>query len=299
MRIVVTGATGLIGRRLVPLICASGHEVHTIGRNAPRDQRAFFHKLDLIAGGDRLPDLLTEIGATHAVHLAWYAEPGKFWSAPENLDWLAASLKFTRAFTAAGGYRLIVAGTCAEYDWSGNGVLDEIVTPLAPASPYGSAKLTLFRLLTTFASALGLSLGWARIFFPYAADERPERLLGTLIAAARNGVPARFTAGMQARDFISTAEVAAAIACFLTSQAQGAVNIGTGSAVRVRDFVSQAASLLERPIQLDFETLPLRPDQPILLVASTERLRKDVGYTPPGNIIDGLINTLREAGLTS
>jgi nucleoside-diphosphate-sugar epimerase len=102
---------------------------------------------------------------------------------------------------------------------------------------------------------------------------------------------------MQARDFISTTDVAAAIWCFLTSEAEGPVNIGTGFAVRVRDFVSQAASFLRRPVQLEFDALPLGPDQPSLIVAATERLRNEVRYAPARNITEGLSKAISEAGL--
>jgi nucleoside-diphosphate-sugar epimerase len=176
--VIVTGATGLIGRRLVPQLSEAGHEVHVLGRRAPLSAVAGFLPIDLLRENDRLGRLLGAIGATHAIHLAWYAEPGKFWSAPENLDWLAASLTFARAFAAAGGRRLVTAGTCAEYDWTGSGRLDEFTTPTVPATGYGAAKLALGTALAAHAGVLGLSIATARIFFPFAADERPERLFG-------------------------------------------------------------------------------------------------------------------------
>ena len=52
------------------------------------------------------------------IHLAWYAEHGKYWTSPENVRWVEASLALLRGFAAAGGRRVVMAGTCAEYEWS-------------------------------------------------------------------------------------------------------------------------------------------------------------------------------------
>ena len=205
MRVLLTGATGFIGREIVRPLMATGAEVHTLGRGTPDAPGVSHHPLDLLGATDFA--VVRDIGATHLVHLAWHPERN-FWTAPENLDWVAASLRLFRAFAAGGGRRAVVAGSCAEYAW-GAARLDEAASPIAPTTLYGTAKASLHALLAAAAPDLGLSLAWPRIFFPYGPLERPQRLLGTLLDAMRRNEVARFSADTQRRDFIHVEDAAA------------------------------------------------------------------------------------------
>ena len=127
-RVLLTGASGFIGRHVVPLLKSREFEVHAISRS----------RADLLIPGVAAA-LVESIRPTHLLHLAWNAEPGRFWTAPDNLDWVAASLGLHRSFAALGGGRAVFAGSCAEYDWT-HSLLDEAATPCAPATLYGIAK---------------------------------------------------------------------------------------------------------------------------------------------------------------
>ncbi|MFY9293943.1 MAG: NAD(P)-dependent oxidoreductase [Methylorubrum rhodinum] len=130
-RVLVTGGAGFVGRPAVAALVARGFEVHALGRRAPEGAHAF-HSADLLDAGSRRA-AVRAAGASHLLHLAWVTEPGRYWEAPENLDWTAASLDLVRAFHEAGGERAVVAGTCAEYDWTG-------IEPLAGPSPPSPRK---------------------------------------------------------------------------------------------------------------------------------------------------------------
>jgi nucleoside-diphosphate-sugar epimerase len=132
--VLVTGATGFVGRQALAPLAARGYEVHAVGRR----------EVDLL-DPDATTRLVEELRPTHLLHFAWYAEPGAFWQSPENERWLAAGVHLLEAFAASGGTRAAVAGTCAEYDWSGSGILSEQSTPLAPRTAYGEAKNALRR----------------------------------------------------------------------------------------------------------------------------------------------------------
>src|SRR6202023_1104818 len=97
MRVLLTGATGFIGREIVRPLMATGAEVHTLGRGTPDAPGVSHHPLDLLGATDFA--VVRDIGATHLVHLAWHPERN-FWTARENLDWVAASLRLFRAFAA-------------------------------------------------------------------------------------------------------------------------------------------------------------------------------------------------------
>src|SRR5262249_16760441 len=117
VKVVVTGASGFIGRHSLPALVARGHEVHAMARRALQLPRLPAHVCDLL-DPHATAALIARVRPTHLLHFAWYAVPGKYWTAPENLDWVAATLHLLRGFAASGGQRVVMAGTCAEYDWS-------------------------------------------------------------------------------------------------------------------------------------------------------------------------------------
>ena len=224
---------------------------------------------------------------THLLHLAWYAVPGKFWTAPENNGWVDATLRLLRAFYAAGGQRAVGAGTCAEYDWSGDGLLSETTTPLRPATLYGQAKAQTFEA----GAALG-ELAWGRIFFLYGPREHPDRLVSSVARRLLAGEEAPTSDGTQVRDFMHVADVAGAFAALLDSGVTGAVNIGSGVAVTVREVVDQVGRAAGRPELLRPGSLPLREGEPPRLVAKVRRLRDEVGFEPRHDLESGIKDTV-------
>jgi nucleoside-diphosphate-sugar epimerase len=120
-RVLVTGGAGFVGRHAVTALAARGFEVHAIGRTAPDGVHAF-HTADLLDPVQRRA-AVQAAAASHLLHLAWVTTPGRYWQAPDNLDWTTASLDLVRTFREAGGTRAVVAGTCAEYDWTGINLL--------------------------------------------------------------------------------------------------------------------------------------------------------------------------------
>ncbi len=273
----VTGATGFVGRQALAPLAARGYEVHAVGR---RD-------VDLL-DPDATARFVEDLRPTHLLHFAWYAEPGAFWQSAENERWRAASVRLLEAFAASGGTRAAVAGTCAEYDWSGSGLLSERSTPLAPRTPYGEAK----NALRASAETLSLSLAWGRIFFLYGPHEDERRLVASVTRALLAGLPARTTPGRQVRDFLHVADVGAAFAALLDSGAEGPVNVGSGEGVAVADVVQRLAALVGRPELVELGALEAPPDEPPLLVADVGRLRDEVGWRPSGSLDDGLRDTV-------
>ncbi|HLH88131.1 MAG TPA: NAD(P)-dependent oxidoreductase [Xanthobacteraceae bacterium] len=287
MRVLLTGATGFIGREIVRPLMASGAEVHTLGRRDPGVTGVTHHSLDLLGAVDYAA--VGDIGATHLVHLAWHPERN-FWTAPENLDWVAASLRLVRAFAAGGGRRAVVAGSCAEYAPC-HERLAEGTSPIAPATLYGTAKASLHALLASAAPGLGLSLAWPRIFFPYGPLERPQRLLGTLLDALRHNEVARFSIGTQRRDFIHVEDAAAAIVAILARPIEGAVNVASGSAVTVRRFVEVAAAAADMTDRVAFSTASLPASEPPVIEGAVERLA-GIGFRPRFTLADGLADAV-------
>jgi len=297
-RVLVTGATGFIGTHTLAPLLSAGLEVHALSARPaaaklPREvaKEVSWHRADLLVP-QAASRLLSEVRPSHLLHLAWFTRPGAFWSAPENLDWVAASLALLRAFGEYGGRRAVLAGTCAEYSWGRHTHCVEDIatrrgTPTCPATLYGAAKHGLHVVAEGWARQAGVALAWGRIFHLYGPGERPERLVAGVARALLRGEPAPCTPGAQVRDFLYAPELGAAFAALLRSEVTGSLNMASGEPVSVAEVVSAVAVAAQRPELLRLGALPGNPAEPERLTADVGRLREEVGWAPSLDLREG------------
>ena len=288
--VLVTGATGFVGRHAVDALVARGHEVVAVtSRDARQESRPgvrWVHADLLEPGAAR--ELMGAAPCAQLLHLAWYAEHGAFWTSPRNLEWVGASLELLRAFAEAGGTRAVVAGTCAEYAWGLEGRCIEGATPTAPATLYGAAKDGLRVVAEAYARQQGLSLAWGRVFFTFGPEEPAGRLVPSVARALLGGESAPVTQGEQIRDFLAVDELGDAFAALLNSPVEGPVNLASGGPIAVRDLVAIVGDAAGRPELIRYGALPARPGEPAQIVADVARLREEVGWRPRAPLDDGL-----------
>lgn len=292
-RVLVTGATGFVGRQTLSFLTRRGYEVHALtSRPAPADSSTVkWHHADLF-NYDRTRTLIADVRPSHLLHFAWYAEPGKFWQSDENFRWLEASLSLLRNFADQGGRRVVMSGSCAEYDWS-SGFCSESSTPRRPATPYGTCKNALHEALGSFCTERGLSGAWGRIFFLYGPGEHKAKLVASVISSLLEGRAARCTHGNQVRDFLHVEDVASAFVALLDSAVEGAVNIASGNPTTIRDIVLMAADQCEARERVEFGAIAAPANEPPLLVADVCRLHDEVGWEPAYQIGAGIQQTVQ------
>ena len=290
-RVLVTGATGFIGRHAISPLLERGFEVHTHGYHNSLDYEGVTsHETDLLS--DSAKELCAKIRPTHLLHFAWYAVPGKYWTSPENERWVEATQKLLTAFAESGGSRAVLAGTCAEYDWTKPQEFLKEDSPIAPATLYGQSKNKIHEWAENFARREGTSLAWGRIFFLYGPHEAPERLVPSVVNSLLDGKEARTTSGEQVRDLLHVEDVASAFVALLDSDVEGAVNIASGTPLQLKDVVNAIADILGKSELVRLGALPERPHEPARLVADVQRLRDEVGWQPHYPLREGLENTI-------
>jgi nucleoside-diphosphate-sugar epimerase len=269
---------------------AKGYEVHAVSsKPSGENGTVHWHKADLL-DARQCEGLVWQVQPTHLLHFAWYAVHGKYWTSVENLRWVQASLELMQAFTAVGGKRAVMAGTCAEYDW-GFGHCSEKNTPLVPATLYGTCKHALQITLAAWSGQAGLSSAWGRIFSLYGPHEHPARLVASVIAALLRGEEAACSNGGLIRDYLHVADVASAFVALLDSDLEGPVNIGSGTGVALKDIVGTIGSKIAQPDLIRFSARPLPVGEPPLLVADTARLSR-TGWRPSFDLDSGLNDTI-------
>ena len=271
MRVLLTGGSGLIGRHLPGLLRARGYEVHSLGRSP-----AHGHRADLLDPA-AVEAVLEGVSPTHLLHLAWHVEPG-FRDAPENLEWFDATMRLVRRFAELGGARAVLAGTCFEV--------------FGPPTLYSTCKAGLARMVAALGAEFGLSTAWGRVFFLHGPGERVGRLVPSIARALLAGEPAPCSHGRQVRDYLHAADVAAAFAALLDSQARGVVDVGSGEAVTIATLAETIAELTGRPELLRLGALEASAGEPERIVADVARLREEVGFAPALTLRDGLAESV-------
>jgi len=291
-KVLITGATGFIGRHCVPILLKKNYEVHAVSSEAQVDDRSdvHWHQADLLESA-QLSRLIGQVSPTHLLHFAWYTVPGRYWTSRENLRWLKASIELLGEFALSGGQRIVMAGSCAEYDWR-YGYCSEKVTPLVPTSLYGVCKHALQKVLDSFANQEGLSAAWARIFFLYGPHEHPGRFVSSLIRSLLKGESAPCMHSNQIRDFLYVEDVSEAFVALLESNVLGAVNIASGSPIVLKDMLYRIAKQLNRENLIELQSLPVSESEPHLLVADVSRSTNELGWQPRFNLDKGLEQTI-------
>lgn len=188
------------------------------------------------------------------VHAAWYAEPGKYLTSPENLSCLSGTLNLARAFAAVGGKRFIGVGTCAEYDTSAGLLAAD--TPLAPNTLYAACKAAAAQVLDHFFGADGISFAWCRVFYLYGEGEDERRLVPYIRGQLEAGKEVLLTRGDQVRDFLDVKDAGRMIADVALGKQQGPVNICSGEGVTVRQLAESVADEYGRRDLLLFGAKP-------------------------------------------
>ena len=289
-RILVTGATGLIGRQAVNSLLNRGHEVIAFSRSDVDDPRFRTMQVDMLDPAARRA-ALRKAKASHLLHLAWHDDPRERWSAPENRDWASATAQLVHEFADLGGRRALCAGSCAEYDWSYEQLKE--TTPLRPATVYGQAKADTGTQVIEMSRELDLSLVWTRLFFCYGPREPRGRLLGDLLYGLSAGQDIPCTDGLQERDYLHTEDIGEALALALESDVTGAMNIASGRATKVRDIIQTTAELMGRPELVSLGARSRASDDPPRLVADVAQL-ESIGFKPKYDLGSGLAQCVDE-----
>jgi UDP-glucose 4-epimerase len=310
MRLLVTGGAGYIGSTVAQQLVERGDDVTVLdsldrGHRAAVPEQAVFVRADLLD-----PQAVARAlergfdGVLHFAALSLVAESVEF---PERYyrGNVVGTLNLLDAMRAAGVGRLVFSSTAATYGEPENTPIAED-EPAAPVNAYGNSKLAVDRMIADEARAHGLAAVSLRYFNVAGAsgalgeDHHPETHLIPLVlqaAAGRREHVAIFGTdfptddGTAIRDYIHVEDLGDAHVLGLDRATRPGehriYNLGTGTGFSVRQVIECARTVTGKEIAVVDEGR--RAGDPAILVASAEKIRSELGWTPRRSQLETII----------
>ena len=289
--IVITGAGGFLGSRVVPLMRrkAPRARVLAVVRGNHRT-RSFGSGVELISGDLRLDKVWRSLPdtVTNVIHLAAAIPWNKRHAdrpavVRDNLDPIARLVHVSAAWPSL---RQVVYGSSVSvYTPSGDRLRESSRTE--PASVYGAAKLSGERLLDVLA-ARGVAVASLRFSSLYGAGQYQGTVLPLLAARARRGLPLEVFNPRRVQDFLHVDDAAQATWLAYRTGARGAFNVGTGRSVSMAILAREVLCTFDHRGASRIVRHPHRPGDDPGLRLDIGRARRELGYRPRIDLARGL-----------
>ncbi len=301
MRVLVTGGAGYIGSVVTEELVRDGHEVVVYdslykGHRAAVVAGAQFVHADLI-DGEQLRRAFTEHGTEAVIHMAADSLVGESVTNPAKYyrNNMVAGLDLLDAMNECNVKRLVFSSTAATYGEPEKQPIEES-DPTRPTNPYGEAKLAFEHALRWYEGAYQLRYASLRYFNAAGATEHcgeqhdPESHLIPIILQAAAGkrvhveiygddYPTRD--GTCVRDYVHVVDLARAhiAALDILGERSAIYNLGCGGdGYTVREVIDVARAVTGKEINV--RTVPRRAGDPALLVASSAKIKQELGWSP-------------------
>lgn len=284
-KVLLTGATGFIGKNAIEPLINLGFEVFALKRhdNKVETDKVQWIDCDLLNKAD-IETVFSDIKPEYLLHFAWDTRPGIYLEDNSNFELLKASLDMLKYFKENGGKRAVCAGTCFEYELGAEVLYED--SPRNPQTTYGKCKNHLNEIASLYCNNNEISFGWGRIFYVFGQNENIKRLTGYVINSFKNNQTVTINKAQLIKDYMYTKEIARAFVEFLDSNVEGDVNICTGKGIMLGDYCTKIAKKMGKE-----HLLVLKEEEttePIYIVGSNKRLTQEVGFVPIYSIDSGL-----------
>lgn len=310
-KIIVTGATSMMGIALIEECLKAGDQVFAVLRKdtARKDRLPLHPNLRLVwCGLEELSELPSRIltGADVAAgnvtfdifyHFAW----GNTGASRDKSTWLQSrNIQYTLEAVQAAGIlgcrRFIGAGSQAEYGPRQGGPIGPD-TQTAPATPYGVSKLAACELSRLLCRELSIEWIWPRIFSVFGKNEKESTMISAAVRAFLAKEPMAFTPGENLWDYLYSKDAGRAYYLIGEKGKPGAIYcVGSGRPRPLQEYIRELAQVTGWPEGAGGIGKKPYPQGPLTnLWADIRTLKEETGFVPEVSFAEGIRDMLREA----
>ncbi len=288
-RLLLTGATGFLGRNLIPVLKKHNTEILslTIEEDLDSERNIQWAQCNIF-DAEKLEKIIKDFKPTHLMHMAWGMVPSNY-NLQSDFDWLTASMALVKLFARYGGKRAVITGSGVEYDWSA-AYCREDYTKESYQTLYGANKNILRKFSESFLSSNEVELAWPRLFFLYGPYENKQRLVPHIITSLLEGKNAVIRSGNLYRDYFYIRDVANSLSKLIFSDIQGVLNIASGEPVNLGYIAQLIGDMIGRPELLEFQKNENPPNK--VVFADNAKMLNELGYTSHYSLEEGLKETI-------
>ncbi len=262
MKILVTGANGYIGSKVVKELCDRNIEViATDFSNKNIDARAKYIEANIFLENDNWFEYFDKPDV--CLHLAW--RDGFIHNSPKHMEDLSNHYKFMVNLIDNGLTQIACMGTMHEVGYH-EGAIDEN-TSCNPLSLYGVSKNCLRKAIELYASSKNCKFQWLRAYYIFGDDSYGNSIFCKIRQAVERGQELfPFTTGKNKFDFIHVDDLAKQISSVvMQDKVLGIINVCSGNPVSLADQIEWYIKYNNLPIKLDYGKYPDRPyDSPCI-----------------------------------
>ncbi|ALC06109.1 UDP-glucose 4-epimerase [Corynebacterium deserti GIMN1.010] len=299
MKLLVTGGAGYVGSVAAAVLVERGHDVTIVDNFTTGNREAVPEGATLVEGDvlDVVDQVLSEGDFEGVVHLAARSLVGESVEKPDEYwhDNVVTALTLLDAMRAHGVNNLVFSSTAATYGEPEIVPITEDM-PTQPTNAYGATKLAIDYAITSYATAFGLGATSLRYFNVAGAygnigeNREVETHLIPLVLQVATGHREKIFMfgddwptpdGTAVRDYIHILDLAQAHVLALESNTPGEhriFNLGSGDGYSVKEVVQMCRDVTRHPIPA--EVAPRRAGDPATLIASSEKAKKELGWSP-------------------
>ena len=285
-RVLVTGATGLIGTELAEPLLEKGFEIYAITIDNENPDNGIHWIKGNLFDTEFIKKTIDDLKPTYLLNMAW-CTTGDYLKSDMNYQFLSAGLNLLRYFKDNGGKRAVFVGTCFEYQFK-DSPLKETDALQADRTTYSFCKNKLHEIADYYCAKNNISFAYGRIFYVYGHSEAKTRLTGMVIDKLSKNEQVVIKSGSLLKDYMYSKDIANAFVALMDSEVLGTVNICTGKAISIKEYVLEIAKQMEKESLVIFQDEP--SNQPPIIVGDNTRLTKEVRY----KIIYDLKSALKE-----
>ena len=291
-KIVISGATGILGTAVIRCAKKQGFDIVCIVRKDSERARALIDSdtVDIVQADLKDYNVLTPVitGCDAFIHLAWEKT---FGNARDDVDAQVRNIQYTldavRLAKRMGCKVFIGAGSQAEYGPVQCPLTED--TPVHPESGYGIAKYTAGRLSALLCTQLGIRHNWLRILSVYGPNDAPYTLVSYVINELKNGRSPELTKCEQMWDYLYADDAAQAILAVAQRGVHGKTYpLGSGVPRKLSEYIKIIRDIINPGIELNFGAKEYYPHQPMYLHADITELMQDTGWKPEVSFLEGI-----------